>query len=61
MRYTKRGHEEWLNELEAPEADRRSNGGRIPDFCRYGSWIRRNDPIGFEVSYHEREREFSRR
>lgn len=51
--YTKRDHEENLNELEIPRADLKSNGGRIPDSAKYGTWLRRNDPIAFSVSYHE--------
>jgi hypothetical protein len=31
MRKTKKDFQEYLNELESPEDDKRSNGGRIPD------------------------------
>lgn len=57
MRYTRRDHEEWLDELGVPDDDLRSNGGRIPDGARYGRWMRKNDPVGFNVSFQERERE----
>lgn len=50
---TKADYEEYLNELGIPEDDKRSNGGRIPDHCDYGGWLRRNDPIAFEVGYRE--------
>lgn len=50
---TKKDYEEWLNELEAPQSDLRSNGGRIPDRSKYGTWMRRNDPIAFNVGYRD--------
>jgi hypothetical protein len=50
---TKNEYEEYLNELEIPEDDKRSNGGRIPDHCKYGTWLRNNDPIAFNVGYNE--------
>lgn len=52
-RYTKRDHEENLNELPVPFDDMKSNGGRIPDGAKYGTWLRRNDPIAFRISYRE--------
>ena len=53
MKATKRDYEEWLNELGAPEHDLKSNGGRVPDNSKYGSWLRRNDPIAFQVGFNE--------
>ena len=50
---TKKQYEIYLNEIGTPEDDKKSNGGRIPDFCKYGSWVRRNDTIAFEVGYNE--------
>ncbi len=44
---------EYLNELGVPEDDKKSNGGRIPDFCKYGEWLKRNDPIAFNLGYQE--------
>jgi uncharacterized short protein YbdD (DUF466 family) len=29
------------------------NGLGIPDHARYGSWMRKNDPIAFNVGYGE--------
>jgi len=56
--YTKSDHEEWLDEIGIPNEDRASEGGRIPDHCeRYGAWMRRNDPIAFNVGFQERQRE----
>ena len=58
MRYTKKEHEEWLDGVGIADEDRRSNGGRIPDDTRrFGAWLRRNDPVAFNVSFQERERE----
>lgn len=53
MKKTKKSYEEYLNDLPIPEEDKRSNGGLIPDNSKYGSWIRKNDPIQFEVAYSE--------
>jgi hypothetical protein len=58
-KYTRQDHAKWLNEIPVPFEDLRSNGGRIPDNARYGEWMRRNDPIAFNVSFQEKERELS--
>lgn len=50
---TKRQYVEWLNELGVPAEDCKSEGGRIPDGAHYGAWLRRNDPIAFEVGWQE--------
>jgi hypothetical protein len=50
---TKYQYEEYLNELGIPEDDKKSNGGRIPDSCKYGAWMRVNDPIAFVVGYND--------
>ena len=50
---TKKEYEEYLNEVETPEDDLKSNGGRIPDTSKYGTWLRKNDPIMFNVGYSE--------
>lgn len=50
---TRLGYEEYLNELGVPDDDLRSNGGRIPDGSKYGTWMRKNDPIAFNVGYRE--------
>jgi len=50
---TKKGYEEWLNEIPVPFEDLESNGGRIPDDAVYGTWLRCNDPIAFQVGYQE--------
>lgn len=55
-KYTKKSYEELLNELGIPEDDKWSNGGRIRG-NKYGSWLRRNDPIAFEVGYSDYKKE----
>jgi len=49
---TKGEFEEYLNELGTPDDDLKSLGGRIPDNSKYGSWLRRNDVIAFQVGYN---------
>ncbi len=53
MKKTKSNYEKHLNEIGTPEDDKESNGGRVPDHCKYGNWLRKNDPIAFEVGYRE--------
>ena len=50
---TKLDYEIELDEIGIPEDDKKSNGGRISDFANYGAWLRKNDPIAFEVGYNE--------
>jgi hypothetical protein len=50
---TKKAYKEWLNDIDPPEEDLKSNGGRISDGVPYGTWIQKNDPIAFEVGYRE--------
>lgn len=50
---TRAEYEAWINEIPVAWADCKSNGGRIPDNAKYGSWLRRNDPIAFNVGYQE--------
>jgi hypothetical protein len=44
---------EYLNEIGIPEDDKKSNNGRIPDHSKYGKWLRKNDPIAFNLGYNE--------
>jgi len=53
MRITKKDYQKFLNELGIPEHDLQSMGGRIPDCAKYGNWLRKYDPIAFEVGYNE--------
>ena len=50
---TRTNYVEFLNEIGCPDNDIKSNGGRVPDSCKYGSWLRRNDSIAFEVGYSD--------
>jgi len=50
---TRKDYEEYLNEIGTPEDDKKSNGGRIPDYANYGKWVRRNDPIAFNVGFYD--------
>jgi hypothetical protein len=50
---TRHDYEIYLDELGIPEDDKKSNGGRIKDSANYGSWLRLNDPIAFEVGYSD--------
>lgn len=53
MNNSKKSYENYLNEIGIPEDDKLSNGGRIPDHAKYGTWTRKNDPIAFNVGYGE--------
>jgi len=50
--FTKKHYEEILNDMGTPSHDKYENGGRCKT-DHYGSWLRRNDPIAFEVAYNE--------
>lgn len=50
---TKAEYEDSINRIPVPFAECKSNGGRIPDHAKYGSWLRRNDPVAFQVGYNE--------
>ena len=54
---TRQEYQEYLTEIGTPEDDLKSNGGRIPDTAKYGNWLRRNDPIAFNVGYQDMCRE----
>jgi hypothetical protein len=54
IKKTKESYEYYLNDFPVPKEDKKSNGGRIDDkTTRYGTWIRRNDPIAFNVGFRE--------
>jgi len=52
---TRTDYEKWLNELGCPDHDHPDNDGRVPCICIdiYGTWLRCNDPIAFNVGYQE--------
>lgn len=45
--------EQYLNGVPVPADDQRELGGRIPAGAKYGTWLRRNDPIAFQVACNE--------
>jgi hypothetical protein len=49
---TRKMYEEHLNNMGIPDYELKSIGGRIPDHVKYGSWLRRNDFLNFELGYH---------
>lgn len=55
---TKNDFERELNELGPPEREHPDNGGRLTwaGVRKYGTWLRRNDPIAFNVGYQEQQR-----
>lgn len=53
---TRKEYEEYLNEIGTPTDDLKSVGGRVPDTAKYGRWLRRNDPVAFNVGYEEERR-----
>ncbi len=52
-RPSKIAYERHLNERGIPEKQKKSNGGHIPDYVKYGTWLRVNDPELFEDGYQE--------
>jgi len=55
MTYTKKMAEDYLNEMGCPDHDHPENGGRVSwkMVNKYGTWLRKHDPIAFEVYYQE--------
>ena len=53
MTPVKKQYEELLNYIGVPDSDKKSNGGRIPDNVKYGSWLRRNDPVAFNAGFND--------
>jgi hypothetical protein len=52
-RPSKISYERHLNQLGIPENDKKSNGGIIPDYVKFGTWLRVNNPDAFENGYRE--------
>ena len=53
---TRKEYEEYLNEIGTPTDELKSVGGRVPDTAKYGRWLRRNDPVAFNVGYEDERR-----
>lgn len=51
--WTRKDSENELNDIGTPPDDLKSNGGRISDKTKYGTWLRKNDPIAFNVYHNE--------
>ena len=52
-RPSKISYERHLNELGIPENLKKSNDGPVPDYVKYGTWLRVNDVEQFEKGYQE--------
>ena len=52
-RPSKIAYERHLNQEGIPEAQKKSKGGQIPDYVKYGTWLRVNMPDQFEEGYQE--------
>lgn len=50
-RPSKIAYEKHLNQQGIPESLQKSKGGMVPDYVKYGTWLRVNDPAGFESGY----------
>ena len=52
---TKKDFEEMLNEIGPPEHDHPEFNGRVPWSMveKYGTWLRSNDSIAFQVGYND--------
>ncbi len=61
MKYTKKDAEEDLNDMGCPDRDHPENGGRVSwrMINKYGTWLRKHDPIAFEVNRQERQQEMN--
>lgn len=42
-----------LNNEGAPDHELEVNGGRLKEGTRYGTWLRRNDPIQYGILFKE--------
>jgi hypothetical protein len=56
-RPSKIAYERHLNQMGIPEDRKKSNGGRIPDYVKYGTWMRVNEPGAFESGYQSWKKE----
>lgn len=59
---SKREYTEYLNDLGDDYGGAAMIDERCPEGAKYGNWLRRNDPIAFNVGYGDkcRELEFER-
>ncbi len=52
-RPSKIAYERHLNQKGIPEEKKKSKGGKIPDYVKYGTWLRVNEAEYFERTYQE--------
>jgi len=52
-RPSKISYERHLNLTGIPAANKKTNGGLIPDYVKYGTWLRVNNPEAFEEGYRQ--------
>ncbi len=52
-RPSKISYERHLNQIGIPDDQKKSKGGLIPDYVKYGTWLRVNNPDFFERTYKE--------
>lgn len=57
IKFTRKEYEQYLNELVISSDEYKSNGGRVPDNAKYGTWLRKHDPIAFNAGYNDERRE----
>jgi hypothetical protein len=38
-----------LNQQGIPDMEKKSNGGLVPDFAQYGTWLKNNNPSRFNA------------
>ncbi len=50
---TQIAYELHLNKSGIPDSLKKSNGGIVPDFVKYGTWMRINDASTFNDGYKE--------
>lgn len=50
-RPSKIAYERHLNLLGIPDSLKKTKGGQVPDYVKYGTWLRVNNPEGFESGY----------
>lgn len=51
QRPSKISYERHLNQSGVPDKERKSKGGIIPDYVKYGTWLRVNNPDKFIKGY----------
>ncbi|TVR41679.1 MAG: hypothetical protein EA394_05230 [Bacteroidia bacterium] len=52
-RPSKIAYERHLNQQGIPEEKKKSKGGKIPDYVKYGTWLRVNEAEYFERTYQD--------